>query len=136
MTFNSFFKNISYINLIILTSMILTGCGGGGGGGASDSASGSPAGNLCGNVASSTYTINWDAVSDSDVTGYRVYYGLTSPISKTNSSFQALGNVNTWVMIPSDYGYTSCSTIYIAVASVGGSKGISSLSAPVSIVVE
>jgi len=124
--------NVAHFVFLITISVIMTGCGGGGGG----SAGSTPIASTCGIAPSSSYTVNWDTVVDGDITGYRVYYGLTSPLNKTNSSFQDVGNVNSWIMHPSDYGYMSCDTVNIAVASIGGSKGISSLSTPISIVLD
>jgi len=90
----------------------------------------------CGYNASSSHTINWDTVNDPDIVGYRVYYGTNSPLTKSNSSSQDVGVVSSWDLTPSSYDFLPCNNVYVAVSSLGGTKGESSLSDSVSAVIE
>ena len=90
----------------------------------------------CGNIASSIHTINWDDVNDPDIIGYRVYYGTNSPITKSNSSFQDVGITNSWDLNASSHELLPCDNVYVAISSIGGTKGESSLSSSVSAVIE
>ena len=85
--------------IAIFLFLIIAGCGGGSGGGANSSGSGgnSPSGgsssNSAGNSPSGgTMNLAWDASTDHNVTGYRVYYGTAS---KTYGSPVDVGNVTT-----------------------------------------
>ena len=70
--------------IVILFCLINPGCGGGGGEGSSSSSEISSTGG--------TITLDWDASTDSDVTGYKVYYGTAS---KTYATPIDVGNVMT-----------------------------------------
>lgn len=74
------------------------------------------------------YDVSWNAVNDSDLTGYRVYYGTTSPLDKTNSNSVDLGNTTNWSLNTADLGLLPCDRVYIAVTSVGSSKVESQMS--------
>ncbi|VAW63500.1 hypothetical protein MNBD_GAMMA11-1142 [hydrothermal vent metagenome] len=81
----------------------------------------------CGDTAESTYTISWDPVIDADLSGYKVYYGLSGTLNKSSASV----NVNTqtsWVMSPAALGFKPCDTVHIAITALGTNKGESAFS--------
>jgi len=82
----------------------------------------------CGSTPSSTYTVSWDAVVDTDLTGYRIYYGKTFPLTKSNGTSIDLGNVTSWIMNPVSLGFLPCDTVYVAVTALGSTKTESALS--------
>ena len=89
----------------------------------------------CGSTATSTYTVAWNAVTDLELTGYRVYYGTTT-LTK-NSSRQDIGrNVTSWQLNPVSLGYLPCTTVYVAVTALGSVKGESALSGQTSTSIE
>lgn len=133
MRFKTILLNFTRLTITLLIPAILTGCGGGGGGtsvGGSLGGGGNtiPQAVACGSNSQSTYSITWDAVNDADLTGYRIYYSKTNPVTKSNASFIDVGNVTNWSLSPSNLGLLTCDTIHIAVSSIGGTKGVSSLS--------
>ncbi|VAW65912.1 hypothetical protein MNBD_GAMMA09-218 [hydrothermal vent metagenome] len=89
----------------------------------------------CGDTPSSTYTISWNAIADADLTGYNVYYGLTSSLSKANSTPVSVGSATSWVMNPTSLGFKPCDTVYIAITALGSVKSESALSTLISQVV-
>lgn len=82
----------------------------------------------CGTIPASTYTVNWSAVSDNDLSGYRLYYGTTSPLTKANSTMVSLGTVTSWNLNPSNLGFQPCNKVEVAVSTTGSTKSESSLS--------
>jgi hypothetical protein len=76
-----------FSTILILFCLINAGCGGASGGGSSPGGS-SPGGSSPGG----TITLDWDASTDSDVTGYKVYYGTAS---RTYGTPIDVGNVMT-----------------------------------------
>lgn len=82
----------------------------------------------CGSTPNSTYTVSWNAVIDGDLSGYRLYYGTTSPLTKLNATAVDIGNVTSWIMNPSSLGFLPCDTVHVAVTAIGSTKGESALS--------
>jgi len=84
-----------------------------------------------------TYTISWNAISDSDLTGFKLYYGTTAALTKSNAlgSIDIAGNVSSTIFDPSNVNLLTCQTTYIALSSVGA-RPESSLSDMQSVVVE
>ena len=131
--------------LMLVTALSLTACGGGGGGGSTGSTSPSSTtsgstgsgGGGGGTVATSTYTLSWDAVTGAatSVTGYRVYYG-TAPLT----SQSPIGTIDTTVtsvdFSPGQYKIAAGTTLYMAVSSLGTTGVESPVSQTVSVVVQ
>jgi len=90
----------------------------------------------CGNISTSTYTVNWDPIVDVDLSGYKVYYGLTTPLNRANASSIALGKVTSWVLNPVDYGYLPCDNVQVSISSLGSTKSESNLSQSQQIIIE
>ena len=136
----NFFRGMEI--LMLVAALSLTACGGGGGAGGSGSTSpssttsgGTGSGGGGGTVATSTYTLSWDAVTGANVTGYRVYYG-TAPLT----SQSPLGTVDTTVtsvdFSPGQYKIATGTTLYMAVSSLGANGVESPVSQTVSVVVQ
>ena len=106
--------------------------GGGGGGGASCTV---PAGQPSTGI---NYTITWDAVSDADLSAYKIYYGTTSPLTKSNAQgfVTATSNMTSVTFTPATYTITTCTNVYLAVTAVGSTKPESALSTVQSITIE
>jgi len=92
--------------------------------------------NTCGDNATSTYTISWDAVNDNDLEAYNVLYGTASPLTKSNSNTLVAGNVTSMTFNPSTLGFKPCDTVHVAVVATGFTKGESALSNIASVMVE
>jgi len=91
----------------------------------------------CGNTPSSTYTISWDAVEDTDLSGYNVYYGLSPTLNKSTAASVNLGaNTTSWIMNPASLGFKPCDTVYIAISATGSVQGESALSILISKVID
>lgn len=92
-------------------------------------------------IATASYTINWDPMSDNSnlITGFKVYFGTDSLITKQNAidSYSVSGTAaqNSWLFTPSDFGLQKCTTYNFAVASLG-SLDESQLSNSISILIE
>ena len=84
--------------------------------------------NTCGDTATSTYTLSWDAVSDNDLSGYEIVYGSASPLTKDNSNSLLAGNVTSMTLNPSTLGFKPCDNIHVAVVATGFTKDESALS--------
>lgn len=130
--------------LMLVAVLSLTACGGGGGGssGGTSPSSTTSGGTVSGGggggtVATSTYTLSWDAVTGAAtaVTGYRVYYG-TAPLT----SQSPLGAIDTTVtsvdFSPGQYKIAAGTTLYMAVSSLGTNGVESPVSQTVSVVVQ
>lgn len=74
-----------------------------------------------GQTSSATYTISWDAISDSDLMGFTIYYGDSENLDKPNAqgTIDVVGNVTNTIFVPGDLNISSCTQTYIAVASNG-----------------
>lgn len=90
-----------------------------------------------GQTASATYTLAWDPLDAADLSGYQIYFGLESPLTKTN----ALGNIpveaglTSLIFSPADHDLTTCTEVYLAVSALG-SRPESALSTMLSLQVE
>lgn len=70
-------------------------------------------------TTSGNFRVCWQAVSDARLTGYRVYYSTSSPVT-TAAPNRVVGNVTTSEFTPAELG-VSGQTIYIAVTANSGS---------------
>lgn len=85
---------IKILSLWLVMALSISSCGGGGG---ADEA-GSPPGGGGGGSASLSWnavTTNIDGTPATDLAGYRVYYGETSPVTSTNSAILSVGRTTT-----------------------------------------
>lgn len=127
------------------TMLVLSACGAGGGAGSSGQptspSSGSSGGasgdgsSGIGPLATSSYTISWDTVSDPSVTGYRIYFDY-SPLGSGRTPTYVDASGTNATLRPGDYGIKVGDTLYVAVASRGTSGSQSPVSSQISIVVE
>ena len=102
------------------------------GGGTGGSSGGSGSG-----LATSIYNLSWSAVSDPNVTGYRVYYSTTSLTSSgTPSHIDVPLNTTSMDFNPATHGMPAGATLYMAVASYGTGGLESPLSNQVSVVLQ
>ena len=89
--------------------------------------------------STATYTISWNPVTLTEGTldGYNIYYSVTAPLSKANAmGFVPISAATTnLIFVPADFDITTCTTIYIAITSIG-SKPESSLSTVQTLIVE
>jgi len=67
--------NILFVPILLLT---VVNCGGGGGGGGGGSTTTTPTPTVTGTVTWDSPTINMDGSCLTDLTGYKLYYGVTS----------------------------------------------------------
>jgi len=73
-----------------------------------------------GNVSTSIYTISWNAVVDSDLSGYKLYYGSSDDFSKYNAlGSVTVGNTTMVTFKPSDYNITTCIVAKIGITAIG-----------------
>lgn len=129
--------------LVLIFLLIFSGCGGGSGSASTPPASGGGSPNCIGSgLAKNSYVIGWSALDDPNnlVVNYRIYYGLTTPVTIQNAigSFSLSGNAanTSFTFMPGSYNMQACKTYYFAVASGTLTAGESSLSSTVSIQVE
>ena len=94
----------SVITILLCASFfLLQGCGGTVGGGESPGGSvGSGQGKA--NLSWEAPTTNADGSTLTDLASYRIYYGTTSPLSKTNSQGLDVGNTTTYTLSGLDIG--------------------------------
>jgi len=71
------------------------------------------------NVSSSTYILSWDAVNDSNVTGYKIYYASAPFSSGPQVHSIDVGPLTSYEFTASTLGVSTGSTIYFAVTAVG-----------------
>jgi hypothetical protein len=110
-----------FASLIVL-SLLVSHCGGGGGGGGGGSGSG----------AGGAIDLAWDASPDQRVTGYLVYYGMTSG-NYQQSADAGIGNpISDGGISYTLTGLTSGETYYIAVTAYDNARDESDLSNEVS----
>lgn len=93
-----------------------------------------------GQVSTASYTIAWDAIVDADLANYKIYYSVTSPLTKLNN-LGTIDNIAPAAMpsvtiAPADFGATTCTRVYIGVAAVGSTKPESALSVVQSVTIE
>ena len=116
--------------ILVSFALALTACGSGSGSGGRG---GGPGG---GGSASDTYTIAWNAPSNSaNVTGFRIYYS-TAPINGSGtvrSMDVPSAATNSVSFQPSAHGIAPGSTLYLAVASIGANGLESPISSQASI---
>ena len=71
------------------------------------------------NVSSSTYILSWDAVNNSNVTGYKIYYA-TAPFSSGPQVHSIdVGPLTSYEVTASSLGVSTGTTVYFAVTAVG-----------------
>ena len=92
--------------------------------------------NTCGDTATSTYTLTWDAVNDNDLSSYKIIYGSTSDLSESNSNSLNVGNVTSMVLNPSTLGFKPCDTVYMTVVAAGSTKDESAFSNMASVTID
>lgn len=92
--------------------------------------------NTCGVTPLSTYTISWTPVSDSDLSGYKVYYGKNYPLTKGNSTNVSIGNFTNWDVNPTNLNLYPCDNLHVAITATGSIKAESQLSQSGTITIE
>ena len=128
----------------IVLVITLTGCGGGGG---EDNPTGGPppgggTGCTTTGIATSSYAISWDDLSDPNntINAYKIYISSDPQTSKQNAidSFTVSGIAtnNNYIFSPGNYSLQACTTYYFAVATLTTEAGESQLSTPVTIQVD
>lgn len=121
--------------LTILSPLAISACGGN-----TESGAGSSATTVITATApisgagTGTYLVSWDPVSDSRVTGYKLYYS-TTPLDQGGAQALQVGDSTSYTFDPIAAGIGLGATVYVAVAAVG-SGAESAMSTPVSIVVQ
>lgn len=77
----------------------------------------------CGDVATASYLVEWDAVNDPALAGYRVYYGTTSPLTRANAmgTINATAGSTSAVLNGPAAGLQPCSTVHVAVTALSAS---------------
>lgn len=89
-----------------------------------------------GQPSTATYTISWDAVVDTDLSGYVVYYGSSDDFNKHNALGSVdVGNTTMVTFKPSDYDITTCNVAKVGITAIG-SRPESALSDIQTIIVE
>jgi hypothetical protein len=73
-------------NLVLL--FVMSGCGGGGGGGSTSAIPPPSPGTASSTISWAAVTVNEDGSPCADLAGYRVYYGLISPVNQNNSNMR------------------------------------------------
>jgi len=108
----------------------------GGGTGTPGTGAGTTCPDISGQIASSNFTMSWDAASDPGLTGYRMYYGTTTPLTKGNALDSiSVGNVTSAQLTTVMHSITACETVEVGISSLGD-KPESSLSNIVSFQME
>lgn len=84
----------------------------------------------CGMTSASTYTVSWDAVADARLSGYRVYYGTASPLTRVNAmaTQDVASTATSWDLVAASAGLAPCTRVYVAVIALGNDQSESSLS--------
>jgi uncharacterized repeat protein (TIGR02543 family) len=86
-------------------------------------------------ASASTYQVSWDAVVDSRVTGYKLYYSTTPFSSGGTLQTVNVGNTTSYTFSPATAGVSVGTTVYFGIAAVG--SGIESpMSNTVSVAVQ
>jgi hypothetical protein len=101
--------------IFFIFALVLGGCNGGGGGGSSSGTTGT----------GGTISLAWDANAESDLAGYRLYYGTASGVYDHPVD---VGKVTTYTLT----GLTKGQTYYIVVRAYDTSSNESADSNPVS----
>ncbi len=71
------------------------------------------------NVSGSTYILSWDAVTDTNVTGYKIYYA-TAPFGSSPQVHSVdVGPLTSYEFTASTLGVSTGTTVYFAVTAVG-----------------
>ena len=108
---------------ILAVLFLLTSCGG--------ATNNNQPANECESNSSSIYTISWDAVDDTDLSGYKVYYGKSlENIADVDS------NNTSWELNSANEGFLVCDIINVAVKAIGYTKSSSALSTSVTVTIE
>lgn len=128
---------ISVLAIVSILCSLIAGCGGGVPASGSTQALGAGgSGGGSGVIATSVYTLSWDAVNDPNVTGYRIYYA-TQPLANGVQSPIDLGTTPTsYDFDAGAHNLTQGSTLYMAVMSIGSNGMTSPLSQQVSVTVQ
>jgi hypothetical protein len=131
------FRGLEMMTLMAL--LALTACGGGGSTGTDSSGSTTlttiGGGGGGGSTATATYVLSWSAVTNSSVTGYRVYYG-TAPLSSKSPLGTIDTNLTSLEFSPGQYKIAAGTTLYMAVSTLGTNGVESPISQTASVVVQ
>lgn len=84
----------------------------------------------------STYLITWDAVSSSQLTGYKLYYSVLPFTSGGVINAIDIGNTTSYSFNPNSAGLTIGTPVYFAISAVGSGGIESAMSSVASIVIE
>jgi len=121
------------VAVLFTLSLLLSACGGGADSGTSNSPAAPSLGGGGGVLASGTYMMAWDAVSDPRVTGYKIYYSSAPFTSMVQPQTITVGNTTSYQLAPGALGISAGTTVYLAVAATGASGMESPLTDTVSI---
>lgn len=100
-----------------LTSILIISCSGSS---STPIAGGGSCSVTAGLLTTSSYTISWNAVDPTDLTGYKIYYGTNSPLTKYNAlGSVSVGNTTSVTFTPGNYNITTCAQAIVGVTSVG-----------------
>ena len=114
-----------FFALLIVLSLLVSHCGGGGGGGSGGVAG---EGAVSGSGAGGAIGLAWNASTDQRVTGYLVYYGMTSG-NYEHSADAGMGDpISDGGISYTLTGLTSGQTYYIAVTAYDNAQDESDLS--------
>ena len=65
------------------------------------------------------YSVSWQEIVDSRLTGYKLYYSTAPFSSGSNIKTVTLGTDTSYSFSPGSSGITKGSTVYLAVAAIG-----------------
>jgi hypothetical protein len=121
-------EEMKFLSAIIMSLfLVITACGGGGGGASSDGAGtgGTTGGGGATIAQGGVLKLAWDPNTESDVSGYKIYYGTTSGSYENSVD---VGNSTEYVLS----GLSKGQTYFIAVTAYDGTSNESSFSNEVS----
>ena len=85
---------------------------------------------VCGETSVSSYTVSWDRVINTDLSGYLIYFAIGREVSKNDSDGKILidpGSIDTQ-FTPSNNGIAICDDVFMGITALGFTSGESGLS--------